>query len=48
MVPGVPRISGIGLFPTLESIGAQLLVLAALVVGFRAAARLRPEPVPAE
>ena len=48
MVPGVPRISGIGLFPTLESIGAQLLVLAALVVGFRAAARPRPEPVPAE
>ena len=48
MVTGVPRISEIGLFPTLEAIGAQLLMLAALVIGFRAAARPRAEPVPAE
>ena len=48
MVPGVPRISEIGLFPTMEAIGAQLLMVAALVIGFRAAARPRSEPVPAE
>ena len=48
MVPGVPRISELGLFPTVESISAQLLMIAALAFGFRAAARPRPQPVPAE
>ena len=48
MVPGVPRISALGLFPTVEAIGAQLLMIAALAFGFRAAARPRPQPVPAE
>jgi high-affinity iron transporter len=47
-VPAVPRISGIGLFPTLEAIGAQLLMLAALAIGFRSTARPRTEPAPAE
>ena len=47
-VPGVPRISEIGLFPTVEAIGAQLLMLAALAIGFRTSARARPEPLPAE
>ncbi|HET9336406.1 MAG TPA: FTR1 family protein [Sphingomicrobium sp.] len=48
IVPGVPRISEIGLFPTLEAIGAQVLMIIALIVGFRAAARPRPQPAPAE
>jgi high-affinity iron transporter len=30
----VPRLSIIGLFPTLETIAAQILVLVALVLGF--------------
>ena len=36
---GVPRLAMIGLFPTAEAIGAQLLTLAALIVGFRSASR---------
>ena len=47
-VPGVPRITALGLFPTVESLGAQLLMIAALAIGFRSASRPRPEPVPAE
>ena len=43
-VGGVPRIAMIGLFPTVEAIGAQLVALAAVLLGFRAARR--PEPVP--
>jgi high-affinity iron transporter len=42
---GVPRVGALGLFPTLESVGAQLVMLVALVVGFRAATGPR-EPVP--
>ncbi len=38
-VPGVPRVPILGLLPTAEAIGAQLLMIAALVIGFRAAAR---------
>ena len=39
----------LGLFPTLESLGAQLLTLAALLIGFRAAGRPRAgSPLPAE
>ena len=44
----VPRIAGLGLFPTAESLGAQLLIVAALAIGFRAAGRPRAEPVAAE
>ena len=48
-LPGIPRITALGLFPTLESVGAQIAMLIALAVGFRAAARPRdPLPVPAE
>jgi high-affinity iron transporter len=38
---GVPRITMLGLFPTLEAVGAQLLALAAVLLGFRAAGRPR-------
>ena len=48
MVPGAPRIAGIGLCPTRDAIGAQLLRIAARDIGFRTAARPRPEPAPAE
>jgi high-affinity iron transporter len=44
----VPRITLIGLFPTAEAVGAQLLMIAALAIGFRAAARPRSAPLPAE
>ena len=45
---GVPRVAAIGLFPTIESIGAQLAMIAALAIGFRSAGRPRVAPVPAE
>ena len=45
---GVPRITIIGLFPTLEAVGAQLLTLTGLLIGFRAARRPRAVPAPAE
>jgi high-affinity iron transporter len=45
---GVPRITILGLFPTLEAVAAQLLTLAALIVGFRSAARRPAHPLPAE
>jgi high-affinity iron transporter len=38
---GVPRITVLGLFPTVEAIAAQVATLAALLVGFRSAARPR-------
>ena len=38
---GIPRIAMLGLFPTAEAIGAQLLTLAALTIGFRSASRPR-------
>jgi high-affinity iron transporter len=44
----VPRIAMLGLFPTFEAVGAQLLMMAALAFGFRAAARPRPLAAPAE
>ena len=40
-LPSVPRITALGLYPTLESFGAQLAMAAALLIGFRAAARPR-------
>ncbi|HVM22379.1 MAG TPA: FTR1 family protein [Sphingomicrobium sp.] len=45
---GIPRLTVVGLFPTAEAIGAQLLMLAALIFGFRAAARPRSLPAPAQ
>jgi high-affinity iron transporter len=48
-IAGIPRITALGLFPTLESLGAQLAMIAALLVGFRAASRPRSvAPMPAE
>ena len=45
---GVPRLAMIGLFPTAEAIGAQLLTLVAVLVGFRSAARPRAPAIAAE
>ena len=45
---GIPRITVLGLFPTLQSVAVQVLALAAVVVGFRLAQRRQPDPVPAE
>ena len=46
---GVPRIAALGLFPTAEAVAAQLAMLLALLLGFRAAARPRlTAPAPAE
>lgn len=47
-LPAVPRIPMIGLYPTLEAVGAQLAMIAALTIGFRAAARPRAVAAPAE
>ena len=47
-VAGVPRITALGLYPTVESLAGQLAMVAALTIGFRAVARPRPEPLPAE
>ena len=44
---GVPRITMLGLFPTLEAVGAQVLAFAALMVGFRAARSRTPVAAPA-
>ena len=44
----VPRIAMLGLFPTAEAVGAQLLMLVALAIGFRSSDRRHPEPLPAE
>lgn len=45
---GVPRITMLGLFPTVEAVGAQLLTLAAVLLGFRAAGRPKAVPLAAE
>jgi high-affinity iron transporter len=45
---GVPRITILGLFPTLEAVGTQALALAAIVLGFRSARRRPAHPLPAE
>jgi high-affinity iron transporter len=47
-LPGVPRLSAVGLFPTLEAVAAQVLMALALVAGFRAAARPRAPALAAE
>ena len=43
---GVPRITVLGLFPTAEAIGAQLVALAVVVLGFRWANRGHGHPLP--
>ena len=40
---GVPRMPMLGLFPTVEAVGAQLAALAAVLLGFRSTRR--PEAV---
>jgi high-affinity iron transporter len=45
---GAPRITMVGLFPTAEAIAAQLVALAAIVMGFRSTGKARAEPLPAE
>jgi high-affinity iron transporter len=45
---GVPRITLLGLFPTAEAVAAQILTLAATLLGFRAARKPRPGALPAE
>ena len=40
---GVPRITILGLFPTAEALGAQIVTLAAVLLGFRSAGKPRPE-----
>jgi len=45
---GVPRITILGLFPTLESIATQALALSAVVIGFRSAQRRQPVAIAAE
>ena len=47
-VDGVPRITALGLFPTIESLAAQLAMIAALMIGFRTASRPRAAPLPAQ
>ena len=44
----VPRVTMLGLFPTAEALGAQLMMLAAIVIGFRSSDRRHPHPLPAE
>jgi high-affinity iron transporter len=44
----VPRISMLGLFPTLESVGTQIVMLVAVVWGFRSATKRHAHPMPAE
>ena len=46
LLSGVPRISWLGIFPTAEALGAQLLTLLVLAYGFRANRKgNRPAPV---
>ena len=45
---GVPRIPMLGLFPTVQAVGAQLLALVAVLLGFRAARRTDAVPLAAE
>ena len=45
---GAPRLPMLGIFPTAEAIGTQLLALAAVLLGFRAATRPAAVPLAAE
>jgi high-affinity iron transporter len=44
----LPRITMLGLFPTLESAGTQLVTLVAVIIGFRSATKRPAHPLPAE
>ena len=44
----VPRISMLGLFPTIESAGTQFVTLVAVIIGFRSATKRHAHPMPAE
>ncbi|MEO7540585.1 MAG: FTR1 family protein [Sphingomicrobium sp.] len=44
----VPRISMLGLFPTVESVGTQIVMLTAVILGFRSATNRHVHPMPAE
>jgi high-affinity iron transporter len=44
----VPRITMLGLFPTVESLGTQIVTLIAVVIGFRSASSRPAHPLPAE
>jgi high-affinity iron transporter len=46
-LPGVPRLPIFGLFPTAEAVGAQLVMLAAVLLGFRSASRTRSPAIAA-
>jgi high-affinity iron transporter len=49
LLSGVPRIDMLGIVPTAEAIGAQLLTLGIVLYGFRAARRPKKvEPLPAQ
>jgi high-affinity iron transporter len=49
LLSGVPRIDMLGIVPTAQAIGAQLLTLAIVLYGFRSARRPKKrEPLPAE
>jgi high-affinity iron transporter len=49
LLAGVPRIDMLGIVPTAQAIGAQLLTLGIVLYGFRAARRPRKvEPLPAQ
>ncbi len=43
---GVPRVAMLGLFPTAEAIGAQLLALVAVILGYRWTRRGHAHPLP--
>jgi high-affinity iron transporter len=45
---GVPRVAILGVYPTAEAIAAQLLMLVALVAGFRTAARPKAQRLASE
>ena len=44
----VPRIAMLGLFPTMESVATQIVMLVAVIWGFRSATKRHPHPLPAE
>ncbi|MBA3835698.1 MAG: FTR1 family protein, partial [Sphingomonas sp.] len=48
VLEGAPRLTMIGLFPTLEAVAAQLFTLVAVIVGFRSTRRAPGAPLPAE
>jgi len=44
----VPRITMLGLFPTLETVATQFFMLTAVIMGFRTATKRHAHPMPAE